>query len=85
MTTMMNNQNHQIDQLQIKRNVAQCTHARDVKTRHDERNSMVMVLRIDRFFAFYDVSYSTFGVCDHNNWKFLTYYNENVAIAKSAY
>jgi hypothetical protein len=58
---MMNDQNHQIDQLQIKRNVAQCAHARDVKIRHDERNSMVMVLRIDRFFAFYDVRIRRLG------------------------
>jgi hypothetical protein len=61
--TMIKDQNHQ---LLIKRKVAQCPHARDVKTRHDERNIMVvlvvMVLRINGFFAFYDVRIRRLGL-----------------------
>jgi hypothetical protein len=57
---------------------------RDVKTRHDEPNSMVMVPRTGRFFAFYGVRIRRSRFRDHNNWKFLMYYNENVAIAKIA-
>jgi hypothetical protein len=57
----------------------------DVKTRHDERNSVVMALISDRFFAFYGVRIRCSRSGDHNNWKFLMYYHENVAVAKNAY